>query len=121
MIKEGILKQHFSIKIDYDRLNEYVMDKMLESINDTVDNAELWVEDVDTEVILGGSYTTPYKEFYSRETREEPETDEIERQYLNEDDYVEWILRKLPDNIKNLVTVCYLDEPEDEVEYERQD
>ena len=82
MIKEGVLKQRFKLKIDYEKLNEYVMDKILEAINYAVDNAELWVEDADTEVIFGGNYTTPYKEFYSSETREEPKTDEIERQYL---------------------------------------
>jgi hypothetical protein len=116
MVKTGILKQHFSIKIDYEKLNEYVMDKILDAISDKVDNAELWVEDAETGVVFDGSYTTPYREYSVEATRDEPAVSDVNRAHISED----CILSKLPSSIAKMIDVVYVDEPEECAEYEGQ-
>jgi len=110
MVKEGILKQHFSIKIDYEKLNEYVMDKILDAISDKVDNAELWVEDAETGVVFDGSYTTPYREYSVEATMDEPAVSDVNRAHISED----WILSKLPSSIAKMIDIIYVDEDIDE-------
>jgi hypothetical protein len=115
MVKEGILKQNFRIKCSYERLTEYINDKILKAIKDYVNNPELWVDDSDPEVVFKGTYNTNYHAEWYDATRECPAEYQIDRDYLS-DGKNEWLLCYLPEELRKLIDVIEIEEKEDETE-----
>lgn len=116
MYKEGILKPKFKINLDYDRLNEFIADKILKSIKDDVNNPELWIADACPTVSLQGTYTTNYQSVWYEATRECPAEYQIDRNFLSDTKENRWLLHYLPDEIKGLIDVVDIVEDEEDIE-----
>ncbi len=116
MYKEGILKQKFKINLDYDRLNEFIADKILKSIKDDVNNPELWIDNACSAVSLQGTYTTNYRSVWYEATRECPTEYQIDRDFLSDTKENKWLLHYLPDEIKGLIDVVDIVEDEEDIE-----
>ncbi len=116
MTKDGVLKQKFKITISYERLTEYLMDNILKSIKEDVDNPELWVEDSDPEVVFQGTYTSNYHAEWYDATRECPAEYQIDRDYLSDVKENKWLLNYLPEELRELIDVTEIDQNEEEAE-----
>ena len=120
----GYLTQNFEIRLDVDKLREFLTDKVLEAIEDEKTNGKQTFTDVeldesffeDGELVITGSYDTAFKHWHCRATLESPEEDETE--YEGIDGLGDGtFLYALPDALKGLVTVNASIANEDMVEF----
>ena len=110
--QEGTCRQKFTIKVDVDRLIDYLTDKLLEQANNVdIDLDEAYV-DTD-KLVITGTYDTPYEWTHYDATREEPAENDLEREYLG---FVT-IPKSIPEEIRNLMGVVEVEEDEDDAEY----
>lgn len=111
--KRGTCTQKFTIKVDVDRLIDYLTDKLLEQANNVdIDLDEAYV-DTD-KLVITGTYYTPYEWTHYDATREEPAENDVEREYMAP----MVIPETIPEEIRKLLKVVEVEEDEDEAEYE---
>lgn len=111
--KRGTCTQKFTIKVDVEKLIDYLTDKILEqATNVDIDFDEAYV-DIDR-LIIKGTYDTPYEWTHYDATREEPAENDIEREYMAP----MVIPESIPEEIRKLLKVVEVEEDEDEAEYE---
>ena len=111
--KRGTCCQKFTIKVDVEKLTDYLTDKILEqATNVEVDLDEAYV-DIDR-LVIKGTYDTPYVWTHYDATREEPAENDIEREYMAP----MVIPESIPEEIRKLLKVVEVEEDEDEAEYE---
>lgn len=118
MKKAGRLRQTFRIRLDVEKLAEYIAEKIVAEIGsekcfDDVEYDEAVFEDYSYLLITGG-YDTNYIHYWCNATLECPPEDEIDREFIGD---VDWFLKGLPDEIKNCVSVNEVQEDEEKVEY----
>ena len=115
----GTLTQKFKIDIDFDKLMEYITNKVLEVIAEDkdIDSVELdeYYADID-HLTINGSYTAPCREYYARATRLDPPEYDIERPYIK--DAEDQILKNISEDIREYLKVGCIDEDEDDTEIE---
>lgn len=110
--KTGTCRQPFKIKADLTPLIDYLTDKILESVKDSntdINFDESYV-DIDQLVIIG-SYDTPYEWRHYDATHLDPPEDDIDRTYLGD------ITPELPEELKNLIKDIRVEEDGDDAEY----
>mgnify|MGYP006872979457 FL=1 len=115
----GTLTQKFKIDIDFDKLMEYITDKVLEVIAEDkdIDSVELdeYYADID-HLTINGIYTAPCRKYYAPATRLDPPEYDIERPYIkNAEDQ---ILKNISEDIREYLKVGCIDEDEDDTEIE---
>ena len=119
----GILRQKFCIELDMSKLQEYIADQVVKSIENIkykhgksvfdVDIDEFYFDD-NEELVIKGTYDTAFKSWYCRATRYEPEEYGIEREYIGEDGT--GILDELPEELRNMVSVRYVEEKDEDAD-----
>lgn len=112
--KEGTVRQSFKIKADLTPLIEYLTDRIIESVQDKdleIEVDESYV-DIDQLVIVG-SYDTPYKWTHYDATHLDPPENDIDRMYLG--DIVPE--PELPEELKTMIKNINVEEDEDDADY----
>ena len=111
--KRGNCRQKFTIKADMEKLIDYLTDKILEqATNVDIDLDEAYVDI--GELVIKGTYDTPYEWTHYDATREEPAENDVEREYLGNMEIPE----SIPEEIRGLIRILEVEEDEDEAEYE---
>ena len=111
--KRGTCTQKFCVKVDVEKLIDYLADKILaQATNVEYELDEAYV-DVD-QLIIKGIYSTPYKWSHYDETRYEPAEDEVEREYMAP----MVIPEDIPEEIRKLLKVVEVEEDEDDADYD---
>lgn len=111
--RTGTCRQRFKVKADLTPLIEYLTDKILESVKDSdidFDLDEAYV-DID-QLVIDGSYDTPYEWTHYDATLIDPPEDDIDRIYLGD------VAPELPEELKKLVKDIKVEEDEDDAEYD---
>ena len=117
MEARGTLRQNFKLTVNVCDLQEFICEKIEESIREEngIDLDYLQVDEIyGEEMFLSGRYSCDYKSTWYRATQECPEEFDIEREYLGDDG--SGFLNKLPEEIRKLVNITSVDEPEDGIE-----
>ena len=111
--KRGTCTQKFTIKVDVEQLIDYLADKILEqATNVDIDFDEAYI-DID-QLVIKGTYDTPYEWTHYDATREEPAENDVEREYMAP----MVIPESIPEEIRKLLKVVEVEEDEDDAKYE---
>ena len=112
-IKTGTCTQPFTIKVDVEKLVDYLTDKILEqATNVDIDLDEAYIDI--GELVIKGNYYSPYEWEHYDATREEPAENDVEREYIGHIGIPE----SIPEEIRKLIRVLEIKEDEDEAEYD---
>ena len=120
----GILRQKFQIQIDMSKLQEYITDEIVKSIESIKDNKGKKIFDVDIdesyfdeadELHIDGSYDTGFKHWYCSATLYEPEEDELEREYIGEDGV--GLLDDFPKELREMIDIKKVIEDEEDISF----
>lgn len=113
----GYVKQKFTVRLDIEKLIVWLTDKIGDCISEDgiFEDLKLDPDDYCEDVILKGQYKTDFECTYYPGNRYEPEESDLERVWLN-DQKADWILGTLPEEIRQLVVVRNIDEPDDDAE-----
>lgn len=115
----GTVIQNFNIRIDLERLTEFIAERIEQAIKDAGDfsNVDICV-DSNVEMELSGNYETSYKAYFAKATRYDPPEYDIERDRLEgaEND----LKNALPEPLRNLIEIK-IDEKEDDADYQDQE
>ena len=120
----GTLTQKFEIRLDVEKLSEYIADQIIKTIEETKDRKgkpiyknvevdEAFFDDYE-ELKIIGTYDTGFECWYCSATRYEPSEYELEREMIGN---TEWILSGLPENIRNLVKVRSVKEDDEDITF----
>ena len=112
--RTGTCRQPFKIKADITPLIEYLTDRIIEAAKKSeieIDLDESYV-DIDQLVIVG-TYDTPYEWTLYAGTREEPAENDIERDYLGDVPPQP----ELPEELKNLIKDIKVEEDPQDADY----
>lgn len=119
MIKEGrgTLRQDFKIRLDIEKLIDYISDNITKEISADLDDVDIDDVDIDgNEIELSGTYSTEFKSWWCSATLESPEEYDIDRKYIGDIS-----LCYLPEEMRKLITVYEIKEDEDGVRYPEDD
>ena len=112
--KTGTVRQPFKIKADLTPLIEYLTDRIIESVKDKDLDIEVDESYVDIDqLVITGSYDTPYEWTHYDGTLEDPPENDIDRTYLG--DIVP--TPELPEELKQLIKNIKVEEDEDDADY----
>lgn len=114
--RRGKCRQDFTIKVNVESLINYLTDKILEQAT----NVEAYLDesyvDID-QLVIKGTYYTPYEWTHYDATREEPAENDVEREYMGPMEIPE----SIPEEIRGLIKVTEVEEDEDDADYETDD
>lgn len=112
----GTVKQDFKIRMDIEKLIDFITERIEESISSDKNFSDVSIEaDFNPEVEFNGSYETDFRSYYARATRYEPEEFESEREWLTGSE--DYLLKQLPEPIRNLISIEII-EREDDADYQ---
>ena len=111
----GTVEQPFKIRIDTDKLMNFIAETIEEAIRkDGFDKVSLEA-DFDPVLELSGPYETSFKSYYAPATRWEPAEYEMERESLEGAE--SYLLKSLPEQLRDLVDIVEIEENEDKADY----
>ena len=114
--RRGTLRQPFKIRVDIEKLADFIADKIIEQIAsdkeiDSVDLDEWYVDD--NTLIIDGIYEAPFRSIYTQATFWNPSEYDEERPYISGGDD-SLLLSGLPKEIRDLVNIVEIQEVDEE-------
>ena len=114
--QRGTLKQPFKVRVDIEKLVDFITDKIIEQIAsdkeiDSVDLDESYVDD--NTLIIDGIYEASFRSIYTQATFWNPSEYDEERPYISGGND-SWLLSGLPKEIRDLVNVVEIQEVDEE-------
>lgn len=124
----GKLDQGFYMVINMEKLYNVIADGIQAALEEDKQLIEPEIDEWevdDNNLQLRGSYSCRYQGEYFAATLESPAEDDLDRPFiLNEgenecpEDIGKALLAKLPEGLRNLIQIDYINEPEEEADFE---
>ena len=121
MQSNGTLEQPFTINIDYEKIVQYLIDSiadtLIDSLSDQLDTINSCKLSTDNDYLItcSGTYDNNYSANSNPATRDLPAEYECTKHFeqLNSDKIKEYVNSKLPENLRNLITVSITENDND--------
>ncbi len=127
----GKLDQGFYMVINMEKLYDAIADGIQAALEEDKQLIEPEIDEWETDddnLQLTGSYSCRYSGEYFAATLESPAEDDLSRPFiLNEgenecpEDISKALLAKLPEGLRDLIQINYINEPEEEMDFEDED
>ena len=120
---KGYLTQHFEIRLDLEKLHEYIADQVIKVIESEESKGRriftsVEMDDVDIDgdiLMITGSYDTAFESWHCDATLESPAENELE--YEGIEGWGDGLLCMLPDNLKEIIEVYEVTANEDMISF----
>ena len=121
MQSNGTLTQPFTIDIDYEKIIEYLIDSiadaLTDALSDQINDINSYKLSTENDYLLtcSGTYDTNYSAKLYPATHDSPAECECKKHFeqLNSDKIKEYVNSKLPENLRNLITVSITENEND--------